>query len=502
MRVFFGALIAASFAQYGVFAQQKPITRNVPDHPLVADNIADPSVVRFRDTFYLYATTDVDAGLAKGGTPVVWRSADFVNWSFDGPLQLGNMDWSKPYTFTDVKGAQKTGYFRYWAPGKAVLKDNKYYLFPTIVTPDDKMGTYTVVADHPQGPFRFTNGTGVYFQQPEKEAEQSKPIVPDIDGEPFIDDDGKAYMYWRRRFATALENDLLTAQGETITIPTKLPGYSEGPGVFKRNGRYYYFYTLSGNASYCNGYMVSDKSPLGPFTIPAGKNIFIQSDTATGVWGPGHGNVLHVADKDDYLFLYLEYGEGGTTRQVYANKMLFNADGTIQPVKVHKQGVGSYRKCKYLPEDNKALSATITASSFKKERVVTTRIDADKEGGDSSFQGIKSISRTFTYAPDNAADNSNGTRWWAAAEDKEPWIQFDLGKVQKLKRCELYFVFPAYGHSWILEKSADGKSWTTCGEQPDLKICSPHVISTIGKARYLRVKIKGGTPGLWECKIY
>lgn len=513
MRLFFGALIAASLAQYGAYAQQPPVRRNVPDHPLVADNIADPSVVVFRDTFYLYATTDVDAGLAKGGTPVVWRSADFVNWWFDGSLQIGNMDWSKPYSFTDAKGTQKTGYFRYWAPGKPVFRDNKYYLFPTIVTPDDKMGTYTVVSDRPEGPFRFTNGTGVYFQQPEKEAEQSKPVVPDIDGEPFIDDNGKAYMYWRRRFATALQDDLLSAKGETISIPTKLQGYSEGPGLFKRNGLYYYFYTLSGNASYCNGYMISDKSPLGPFTAPAGKNIFIQSDTATGVWGPGHGNVLHVAetingggrpsdDTNDYLFLYLEYGEGGTTRQVYANKMYFNADGTIQPVQVNKQGVGYYRRGKIKEEENRAQSATVTASSFRKERVVTTKIDADREGGENSFQGVKNISRTVTYAPDNAADGSNGTRWWAAEDDQRPWIQFDLGKTQKLDHCELYFVFPTYGHSWLLEKSTDGKHWTTCGEQTEKKICSPHVAGKIGKARYLRVTVKGGIPGVWECKIY
>lgn len=513
MKLFFGALLAASFAHYGAYAQQKSAPRNVADHPLVADNIADPSVAVFRDTFYLYATTDVDAGLARGGTPVVWKSSDFINWSFNGPLQIGNMDWSKPYSYTDSKGAQKTGYFRYWAPGKPVLKNNQYYLFPTIVTPDDKMGTYTVVADRPEGPFRFTTGSGVYFQQPEKEAEQARPLVPDIDGEPFVDDDGKAYIYWRRRFAAAVQDNLLALQGDTISIPTKLQGYSEGPGLFKRNGLYYYFYTLSGHASYCNGYMMSDKSPLGPFTVPAGKSIFIQSDTATGVWGPGHGNVLHLGgqangkqmlfhDMDDYLFLYLEYGEGGTTRQVYANKMYFNEDGTIKPMQVNKGGVMHFGRYRLREHTNKAVSATVTASSFRKDKVVTTKIDADREGGANSFQGVKNISRTFTYAPENAADASNGTRWWAAEEDKNPWIQFDMGRVQKLSKCELYFVFPTYGHSWLMEKSSDGKRWTACGEQTEPKICSPHVVSEIGKARYLRVKIKGGAPGIWECRIY
>lgn len=503
IRFFFSAwALAAIVISSGKAHAQKTTRLPVADHPLVADNVADPSISFFKDTFYLYATTDVDAGLAKGGTPVVWKSVDFVNWHFDGPLTLPGLDWNKPYPYTDSKGVAKSGYFRYWAPGKAMYKNGKYYLFPTIVTPDDKMGTYAVVADNPAGPFSFTNGTGLYFNEPGKEGEQTHSLVPDIDGEPFLDDDGKAYIYWRRRFAAAMSDDWLTTTGKTINIPTKIQGYSEGPGLFKRNGLYYYFYTLSGNASYCNGYMVSDKSALGPFTVPVGKNIFIQSDTATGVWGPGHGNVFQLPGKDEYMFVYLEYGEGGTTRQVYANRMHFNADGTLQPVKVDKLGVGYLGKRSRPMRVNKAINAVVTASSFRKDRVVTSKIDADKEGGAGSFEGVKEISRTFTYAPVNAADESNGTRWWAAAEDTQPWIQFDLGKTQKLSLCELYFVFPAYGNSWLMEKSTDGVHWTVCGTQPEKRICSPHKVENIGKARFIRVKITGGTAGLWECKLY
>ncbi|BAV09457.1 F5/8 type C domain-containing protein [Filimonas lacunae] len=470
-------------------------------NPLVPDNIADPSLVMFKDTFYLYATTDVDAGLAKGGTPVVWKSTDFIHWHFDGPLTLPGLDWDKPYAFTDAKGKEKTGYFRYWAPGKAVYKNGKYYLFPTIVTPDDKVGTYTVVADNPAGPFAFTNGTGIYFNQPDKAAEQTKPVADDIDGEPFVEEDGKAYLYWRRRFASALQDDLLTRQGDVVSIPTKLQGYSEGPGLFKRKGIYYYFYTLSGHASYCNGYMISRKSPLSAFEVPAGKNIFIRSDTATGIWGPGHGNVFQFPGTDEFIFLYLEYGEGGTTRQVFANRMQFNADGTIKPMQVDGKGVW-WSRYKVRPRLNKAAKAVITASGYRKEKVVTTKIEADPEGGEGAFKGVKEISRTFTYTPANAADGSNGTRWWADTADKAPWIQFDLGKTQTVNSCEMYFVFPTYGNSWIMEKSVDGIHWTVCGTQPEQKVCSPHVVNAIGKARYIRIKITGGAAGLWECNIY
>lgn len=96
-------------------------------NPVVPDDIADPSMVIFNNTYYLYGTTDIGKGLAKMGPPVVWKSKDFVNWSFEGTI-LPSIDFNKEYTYTDAKGAAKTGYFRFWAPGKALYKNGRYYL--------------------------------------------------------------------------------------------------------------------------------------------------------------------------------------------------------------------------------------------------------------------------------------------------------------------------------------------------------------------------------------
>ena len=51
-------------------------------NPVVPDNLADPTIVQFGDTFYLYATSDVGdlkTDLSFSGNPVVWKSKDFVN---------------------------------------------------------------------------------------------------------------------------------------------------------------------------------------------------------------------------------------------------------------------------------------------------------------------------------------------------------------------------------------------------------------------------------------
>ena len=79
-------------------------------NPLIPDNIADPSLSKFGDTYYLYGTTDIDKGLSQAGTPVVWKSKDFVNWSFDGSHIVG-FDWHKGHEYVNAKGEKKDRIF-------------------------------------------------------------------------------------------------------------------------------------------------------------------------------------------------------------------------------------------------------------------------------------------------------------------------------------------------------------------------------------------------------
>jgi len=486
--------------QFSSAAAQDKVPAKINFNPIVADHLADPSIVSFDGEFYLYATTDIDQGLDKMGPPVVWKSHDFVNWHFHGLLETG-IDWNKKYTFINKDGKEKTGYFRYWAPGKVIRKDKKYYLYVTIVKPDDKMGVYVMIADRPEGPFNFTNGKGLHFRADYDTDNETKPLIDDIDGEPFVDDNGEAFIYWRRRKAAALNHDWLALKGKTIDIPTKFKGYSEGPGLFKRKGLYYYFYTLSGHASYSNGYMISKTGPLGPFEEPSGKNIFIYSDTTQHVWGPGHGNIFNMPGTDDWYFVYLEYGEGGTTRQIFVNRLEFNADGTILPVSPDHKGIGYLGNSK--KRHNLAASAVVTASSFRPAKVVEGKISADE---DSKVLHpdlpVAMVKRTVSYTPQNAADLQNGTRWMADRSDAAPWLMLDLQKPRKLKSCEVFFVLPTSGHAWVLERSLDGIKWDTCSVQREAAIRFPQIALKPGFARYLRVKILSGQPGIWEINIY
>lgn len=456
-------------------------------NPIIPDNIADPSVSKFGDTYYLYGTTDIDRGLEKMGPPVVWKSKDFVNWSFEGTI-LNDFNWNKPYLYTDNEGKETYGYYRYWAPGRAVKQGNLYYLFPTIVSPDGNGPVYTFVSESPEGPFRFQNRDG-------------KPLIPDIDVEPFTDDDGKNYVYWRRRKAAQVNSDFSAIVGDVITIPTKRNAYSEGPTLFKRGDIYYYIYTQGGHQNYRNAYMMSTEGPLSGFEAPKGDDVFISSSLENGVWGPGHGNVFYDADSDSYMFVYLEFGEGSTTRQVFADKMEFNSDGTIKTIIPSFKGVGYLNNA---PDTriNLALNAKVTASSHKNERVSTEKVETNQNNPQPNGGSEVVASRTFTYEPQNAVDGSNGTRWVASGDDKIPHLTLDLGEVMYIKQCDMAFTHPALGHAWILEKSIDQSSWQVVGIQDEPVARSPHIANEIGEARYLRVKIIEGNPGLWEIKVY
>jgi hypothetical protein len=318
------------------------------------------------------------------------------------------------------------------------------------------------------GPFRF-DSTAV--------------VCPDIDGEPFIDDNGKGYIFWRRRHAARLSADWRSTDGETVSIPTRQGGYSEGPICFKRKGIYYYLYTLSGRENYHYAYMMSKEGPLAGYQAPAQGDIFLVSAPGNNVWGPGHGNVFYDEASDRYAMLYLEYGDGGTTRQMYANWLDFNDDGTIRQLVPDSYGVG-YLATPQEQRPNLALQAKFKASSERKDRQV------------------KTVYRVRSYRASLAGDGSNGTYWQAADEDATPTLTMDLGRVQHVAETCFYPLHPTEGHRWHLAYSADGQSWTECGRQSEPVARSPHRVSIGQDLRFLRLTIDQGAPGIWEWKAY
>jgi beta-xylosidase len=80
-RLTWGTILCGLFLIGRVAAQPDTPTGN----PLLPGYFADPTIKKFGDTYYIYATTD-GIKLASG-EPSVWISKDFVNW-FNYKLDL------------------------------------------------------------------------------------------------------------------------------------------------------------------------------------------------------------------------------------------------------------------------------------------------------------------------------------------------------------------------------------------------------------------------------
>ena len=214
-------------------------------NPFIPGYFADPTIRKFGDTYYLYATTD---GTGNGYGPAqVWVSHDFVNW------RNFVMNWPT----TEVVWApdvvrQKNGRYRY------------YYCEPCNINGGE--------SDSPVGPWRNILGKEDAVLVPDRYVHNVITLDPML----FEDEDGSQYLY----FTTwgiydgfgcgvaklrdgdfdpdALSKDVkLDARGWNEVHPypiaadsffsdkrlipnTELKDIFEAPFIFKRNGIYYF----------------------------------------------------------------------------------------------------------------------------------------------------------------------------------------------------------------------------------------------------------------------
>jgi GH43 family beta-xylosidase len=97
-------------------------------------------------------------------------------------------------------------------------------------------------------------------------------------------------------------------------------------------------------------YGTSDQ-PLGPIQVAEQPIVLIQ-DPANEIYGPAHNSVLQIPGRDEWYIVYhrinknyIEREKGpGIHRETCIDRMFFNADGTIQPVKPTKRGVKGIKK--------------------------------------------------------------------------------------------------------------------------------------------------------------
>ena len=230
--------------------------------------------------------------------------------------------------------------FALWAPS-AIRANGRYYLFfaaNDIQSDQEEGGIGVAVADRPEGPFRDALGKpliGTFHNG-------AQPIDPFV----FRDDDGQHYLYyggWRHCNIVRLTPDLLGVMpfpdGATFKEITPA-NYVEGPFVFKRNGKYYLMWSEGGwhgpelqrglchrglrrrapsraSERCCSRILPSQPAPGTIPSYPLPDPTRGTSSTTGGRSGRRTATIARSA----------------------STSMRFNADGTIQPVKITFEGV-------------------------------------------------------------------------------------------------------------------------------------------------------------------
>ncbi len=159
-----------------------------------------------------------------------------------------------------------------------------------------------------------------------------------IDPAVLIDKDGSAYLYYslNKIFVARLKPNMLEIEGEPAVIDN-LPkkGLQEGPFVFERNGIYYLTYPHVENKTERLEYATST-SPMGPFKAAG----VILDEAESGCWTVHHS----IVDYQGQWYLFYHDKDLSPSfdknRAIRADKLFFNADGTIRKVIPTLRGVG------------------------------------------------------------------------------------------------------------------------------------------------------------------
>ncbi|SMD27304.1 family 43 glycosylhydrolase [Kibdelosporangium aridum] len=281
----------------------------VMNSPVLPGFNADPNIVKFGDTYYIYATTDGFPGWSSTSFDA-WSSKDLVHWTrHPGILDLGpGVSWADS---------------RAWAPG-IISKNGKYYFY---FCADAKIGV--AVADSPTGPFTDALGKPLIAANP---TGGGQPIDPAV----FTDDDGQNYLYWGNgeAYVVPLNADMISFDATKIKRITGLDGFREGLFMTKRAGTYHLTWSIddTGSENYRVGYATATSPMLDGLTQ---RGVILEKNPSLGILGTGHHSIVQVPGTDDWYIAYHRFaipGGDGTHREVTIDRLRFNADGTMAKV--------------------------------------------------------------------------------------------------------------------------------------------------------------------------
>jgi len=429
---------------------------------------ADPTIIRFRDTYFLFASK-------SGG---YWHSKDLKDWVLIETTQLPVEEY---------------------APTVIALQDTLYFLASSnekstvYKSADPLTGNWTVAC-----------------------AQLNQPVW---DPAFFHDDDDRLYLYWgcsnanplygvevdyKNNFAFVGEPKELKhanpeqfgweVPGDYNTLLKQRP-WIEGSWMNKHQGKYYLQYSGPGTEfkSYADAVYVSD-SPLGPFTPQAHNPMAYKPEGFAA--GAGHGST--VADA------YGNYWHIGTI--TVSQKHMFERRLGLFPAFFDEQG-NLYTVTKYgdypmiIPDKKINRAEDIFPGwmllSYKKQVTVSSAID--------------SLPAT------NSTDENIRTYWSAQTGNAGEYATIDLGEEQDVYAVQINFAehntklkgrSKNTFHRYVVEYSVNGVDWKVLMDKSKNETDNTHVYQQLAQmisCRYLKItngQVPDGTFAISDFRVF
>jgi beta-xylosidase len=317
-------------------------------NPVFAGWYADPEGIIFGDNYWIFPTFSGEND--DPGFPATFTAhqeeirkntinRQYLKQTFlDAFSSKDLVTWTRHPHVLDVKNVSWAGY-AIWAPS-ITKKGDQYFLFfgaNDIQNNQQPGGIGVAVASRPEGPYSDHLG---------------KPLVSQfyngaqpIDQFVFQDTDGKYYLIyggWRHCNIGRLKDDFtgfVPFEDGTLFKSITPEKYVEGPFMLVRKGKYYLMWSEGGwtGPDYSVAYAIGD-SPFGPFNR-IGK--ILQQDPAIAT-GAGHHSVINIPGTDEWYIVYHRRPlttKNGNHRETCIDRMFFDKDGLILPVKITTEGV-------------------------------------------------------------------------------------------------------------------------------------------------------------------
>ena len=298
------------------------------NNPAIKGLYADPDLVKFDDTYYIYPTSD-----------------GFEGWGGDEFSVFSAKELTDEFTHENVIVDFKTDQVPWavsnaWAPCIARKGDIYYYYF--CGKREDGHSCIGVAVSHsPVGPFKAEPEP---LLTPELMKEHQISIAQVID--PAIyEEDGEYYMLFGNGgdgVIVKMGADMISVDESTMQNYEGLYDFREAVEVFKRDGIYHFTWSSDDTRSenYHVNYGIS-RSLFGPVEY---KDTILRKNVEKNILGTGHHSILAMPEENRYVIAFHRFSQEamktvtgdsrGFNREVCLAELSFDENGLIQPVKL------------------------------------------------------------------------------------------------------------------------------------------------------------------------